>query len=108
MIPKIEPLPKWILTNLQPAFYDTEAVTVLELLSKIYGKIDELVKVVNLQDDVIDDAVKYMKTNLDEIVINLFNEALTHGDLSSEIRITYDDVTESLTIADVLTESAGE
>lgn len=39
----IRPLPFWVLTDLQPAFYDSESGTVLQQLSRIYPKIQELI-----------------------------------------------------------------
>ena len=38
----IRPLPFWVLTDLQPAFYDSESGTVLQQLSRIYPKIQEI------------------------------------------------------------------
>ena len=39
----IRPLPFWVLTDLQPAFYDSESGTVLQQLSRIYPKIQEVI-----------------------------------------------------------------
>ena len=39
----IRPLPYWVLTDFQPAFYDSESGTVLQQLSRIYPKIQEVV-----------------------------------------------------------------
>lgn len=38
----IRPLPYWVLTDLQPAFYDSESGTVLQQMTRVYGKIQEL------------------------------------------------------------------
>jgi hypothetical protein len=103
MKPRIEPLPDWVLTNVQPAFYDTESVTVLSLLSKIYGKINELISSYNEYteetDAKIDEAIAYMKTNLTETVSTLFEEALDNGDITASLTTTYDSTTESLTLS---------
>lgn len=40
----IRPLPYWVLTDLQPAFYDSESGTVLQQLSRLYPKIQEIIK----------------------------------------------------------------
>lgn len=40
----ITPLHNWLLTRHRPAFYDTESVTSLEASSKLYGKMNELIK----------------------------------------------------------------
>lgn len=66
MIPRVKPLPHWVLTDLQPAFYDTEAVTVLELLSKIYGKINELVEDYNAYVDEVNQIIADLSDNEEE------------------------------------------
>lgn len=38
-----KPLPHWCLTDLQPAFYDTESGTALQMVARVYKKIEELV-----------------------------------------------------------------
>ena len=38
----IRPLPFWVLTDLQPAFYDSESGTVLQQMSRVYAKVQEL------------------------------------------------------------------
>lgn len=38
-----KPLPHWCLTDLQPAFYDTESGTALQMIARIYPKIEELI-----------------------------------------------------------------
>lgn len=43
----IRPLPFWVLTDLQPAFYDSESGTVLQQLSRMYPKIQEIVNAYN-------------------------------------------------------------
>jgi hypothetical protein len=92
---KIAPLPHWVLTDLQPAFYDTEAVTVLELLSKIYGKMNEVV-------DMTNEATIYMKDNLDKTVTELFEAGLESGTFYSEFDLDYDPETETITLTNVL------
>lgn len=37
----IRPLPYWVLTDLQPAFYDSESGTVLQQTSRMYAKLQE-------------------------------------------------------------------
>ena len=40
---RISPLPHWVLSNYQSAFYDSESGTVLQALARIYPKIEELI-----------------------------------------------------------------
>lgn len=43
----IRPLPYWVLTDLQPAFYDSESGTVLQQTSRVYAKLQEVLKYYN-------------------------------------------------------------
>lgn len=40
---RIVPLPHWVLTNYQSAFYDSESGTVLQAMARIYPKVEELI-----------------------------------------------------------------
>lgn len=40
---RISPLPHWVVTNYQSAFYDSESGTVLQAMARIYPKIEELI-----------------------------------------------------------------
>lgn len=40
-------LPHWVLTDLQPAFYDVESGTSLQQTAKMYGKVQELIDLYN-------------------------------------------------------------
>ena len=39
----VKPLPHWCLTDLQPAFYDVESGSAIQMIARIYPKIEELV-----------------------------------------------------------------
>lgn len=43
----IERLPVWVLTQGRPAFYDSESVTAIEMVAKLYAKMNELVESYN-------------------------------------------------------------
>lgn len=43
----ITPLPFWVLTDLQPAFYDSESGSVLQQTSRVYAKLQEVLKYYN-------------------------------------------------------------
>ena len=65
----IRPLPFWVLTDLQPAFYDSESGTVLQQLSRIYPKIQEVI-------DRYNDFVREVNRYIDEFengIIKDFN-----------------------------------
>lgn len=40
---RLKPLPPIALTNLQPAFYDVESVTAIQMVSKLYAYLQEMV-----------------------------------------------------------------
>lgn len=63
----IRPLPYWVLTDLQPAFYDSESGTVLQQLSRIYPKIQE---VINAYNDFVRDVNRY----IDEFETGIIND----------------------------------
>jgi glucan biosynthesis protein len=49
----IEKLPKWILTNPSPSFYETEGGTVLEQTAIMYKKVNEVIEAYNgMLDDI--------------------------------------------------------
>lgn len=54
----IQYLPHWVLTDLQPAFYDSESGTVLQQMSRLYPKIQELIKTYN---DFVTDVNRYIQ-----------------------------------------------
>lgn len=65
----IQFLPHWVLTDLQPAFYDSESGTVLQQMSRLYPKIQELIKTYN---DFVTDINNYIE-EFEEGIIKDFN-----------------------------------
>ena len=63
----IRPLPFWVLTDLQPAFYDSESGTVLQQLSRIYPKIQEVI-------DRYNDFVREVNRYIDEFETGIIND----------------------------------
>lgn len=158
----IRPLPNWVLTNLQSAFYDSESGTILQQMARVYSKIEELINIYNefacevnryikefedgiiedfecfknciiktmndyiesidmkislqdlkiseaierqdqaildkfeSQDEVIENAVNYMRDNIVETTTTLINQAITNGDI--QVTLNYDAEDEELTI----------
>lgn len=43
----IEQLPKWIVADGQPAFYETEGATAIQMVAKLYNKVKELITAYN-------------------------------------------------------------
>lgn len=61
----VRPLPNWVLTNLQSAFYDSESGTVLQQISRIYPKIEELI---NTYNEFVCEVNRYIKEFEDGII----------------------------------------
>ena len=64
---RIVPLPHWVLTNYQSAFYDDESGTVLQALARIYPKIEELITDYN-------DYVKQLDSYITDFTNGLIND----------------------------------
>jgi hypothetical protein len=83
---RIVPLPHWVLTNYQSAFYDSESGTILQALARIYPKIEEL----------ITDYNDYVK-QLDSYITDFTNGLISDFDsFKSCIIKTMDDYIESI------------
>ena len=61
----IKHLPHWVLTDLQPAFYDVESGTSLQQTAKMYGKMQELI---DLYNEFVTKVNKYIKDFEDGII----------------------------------------
>lgn len=62
----IRNLPHWCLTDIHPAFNDTESLSVLEQTSRLYGKMQELVTNYNKFVDDINACIKEYKESIDK------------------------------------------
>lgn len=61
----IKHLPHWVLTDLQPAFYDVESGTALQQTAKMYGKVQELI---DLYNEFVTKVNQYIKDFEDGII----------------------------------------
>jgi hypothetical protein len=73
MIPR---LPYWILTEKHPAFLETESKTAVEMVSRVYGKVQEIVDDYNKFVDIINKTIEDYETNTNQD-LNCFKENLT-------------------------------
>lgn len=122
-------LPFWHLTNKNPAFYDADSKTVVEMVARVYGAVDELITESNkFQEDInkilenheltIDEFKKcitelienYIKMIDDKILLQdaKIDDAIENAIAEGKIKAvgTYDETTESLDI--VITYDRGE
>ena len=114
-------LPKWVLPPTLPSVYDCESFTALEMVSKLYGAVNELITEYNktveqlngfqeeekaAREDFELKLTKVVKqficeterkfTDLESTAANIVNEAIQAGRIT--IKEVYDPETESLNI----------
>lgn len=65
---KITQLPHWCITDLQPAFYDTDSATVVEQTGKVYRKVKELIDAYNNFVDVINNHIKEFENGTNQSI----------------------------------------
>ena len=93
----IELLPPWVETGLQPAFYDKESGTVLQQVSRMYPKINQLIGSVNNQNTTIADYIQKF-IELKDYVENYLNNL----DVQAEINNKLDQMAENGQLADII------
>ena len=62
----IKNLPNWYVADDQPAFYDTESATAIEMVAKLYAKIQELIPYFNENYSEITKIVEEFKSLIDD------------------------------------------
>lgn len=87
---KINFLPPWAETNLQPAFYDVESGTCLQQTSRMYAKVNQLVRSVNDQNETIAD---YVQQFID--LRNFVDDYFDNLDVQEEINHKIDEMAEN-------------
>ena len=94
---KINFLPPWVETNLQPAFYDLESGTCLQQTARMYDKVNQLVRTVNDFGVRIDDIEDYIyNLDLHEYIDQIIKEYIDEGTFYETL--AYDQTTESLNL----------
>lgn len=93
----IELLPPWVETGLQPAFYDKESGTVLQQVSRMYAKINQLIGSVNNQNKTIADYIQKF-IDLKDYVDTYFNNL----DVQSEINNKLDQMSANGTLQEII------
>lgn len=114
IVGKVYPLPHWIVPDTLPAFYETEGATAIQMVAKLYQKVNDLIESYNelvdnyttfktevndeLADmnDTINGAIEYMQTHLVETLTALFQQAIDDGTINVGLINNYDETDESL------------
>lgn len=86
---RINFLPPWVETNLQPAFYDLESGTCLQQTARMYNKVNQLIRSVNEQNEKIADYIQQF-IDLHEFVDDYFDNL----DVQEEINNKLDEMAE--------------
>lgn len=94
---RINFLPPWVETNLQPAFYDLESGTCLQQTSRMYAKVNQLIRSVNDQNETIAD---YIQQFVD--LRNYVEDYFENLDVQEEINNKLDEMTEDGSITQLL------
>ena len=81
---KINFLPPWVETNLQPAFYDLESGTCLQQTARMYNKVNELVRTVNNQNEIIADYIEQFN-ELHDYVYDYFDNLDVQEEINKKL-----------------------
>lgn len=94
---KINFLPPWVETNLQPAFYDVESGTVLQQTARMYAKVNQLIRTANEQNTKIAEYIQQF-IELREYVEDYFKNL----DVQEEINNKLDEMADDGTLANII------
>lgn len=94
---RINFLPPWAETNLQPAFYDVESGTCLQQTARMYNKVNELTRIVNELDETVADYIQQF-VDLHDYVEDYF----TNLDVQEEINNKLDALANDGTLGDLM------
>ena len=61
----IKLLPHWVITDVNPAFYDAESKTAIEQTARVYSKMQEIIKDYNSFVDEVNSAINELSVNQD-------------------------------------------
>lgn len=81
---KINFLPPWAETNMQPAFYDLESGTCLQQTARMYDKVNQLVRNVNDQNEIIADYVEQF-SELHDYVYDYFDNLDVQQEIDNKL-----------------------
>lgn len=100
----IELLPPWVETGLQPAFYDKESGTVLQQVSRMYAKINQLIGSVNNQNKAINKQNKTITDYIQKFIDfkDYVETYLNNLDVQQEINNKLDQMSKSGELADII------
>ena len=90
---RLKPLPPIALTNLQPAFYDVESVTAIEMVSKLYAYLQNMVNdynsfitEVNNEIENFENDINYNIQEFESCIRNLMSEFIESIDIKIDLQ----------------------
>lgn len=111
-------LPRWVLTSRRPAFYDTESLSAIEMVAKLYGAMrelqedynsytEELTKTINDFTDKMNTDMNCFKSHIDEVMhdyIEMIDEKIKVQDsvIADAVKYMKDNLSE--TAVNIITE----
>ena len=100
----IELLPPWVETGIQPAFYDKESGTVLQQVSRMYAKINQLIGSVNNQNEAINNQNKTITDYIQKFIDfkDYVETYLNNLDVQAEINNKLDEMAQSGQLSDII------
>lgn len=66
--PILKRLPHWVLTDKHPAFNDIESVTAIEMVARLYAKMEELVNDYNSFIDMLNEEIERFESDTNETI----------------------------------------
>ena len=94
---RINFLPPWVETNLQPAFYDKQSGTCIQQTARMYAKVNQLVRIANEQWETIQNYINQF-IELKDFVEDYFENL----DVQEEINNKLDEMAEDGTLTAIL------
>lgn len=70
----LKPLPHWCMTGEHPAFYDTESRTAIQMVARLYSKMEELIEDYNTYVDQIDNLNEEFKNDVNAEITDFETE----------------------------------
>ena len=92
-------LPKWVETNIQPAFYDKQSGTCIQQTARMYAKVNQLVRIANEQYETIASYIQQF-TDLRNYVEDYFDNLNVQNEINAKLDQMADDGSLSAIIGD--------
>lgn len=107
----IDVLPPWVETGLQPAFYDKESGTVLQQVSRMYYKMNELIKAQNIEIEKFNELYTYVHDYFDDLDVqeeinNKLDEMAQSGELEAILQQILNTLRVYDTVSDMIEDEA--